>query len=129
MNSLAIRDVVAFAIALNHLVNNALKFTRQGNVLVNVNLASSHGNQVQLVFSVTDTGIGIADDLQVHIFKAFDQADTSHARPYEGLGLGLYIAHEIATAHGGTIEVTSTKDETCFTFRMPINCKQVGAID
>ena len=51
------------------------------------------------------------------LFHPFYRSAVLQSR--EGLGLGLYIAHEIATAHGGTLGVTSTEEETCFTFRIP----------
>ena len=53
-----------------------------------------------------------------HLFHPFYRNKAHEHR--EGLGLGLYIAHEIATAHGGALTVQSTDDETCFTFRMPL---------
>jgi two-component system, sensor histidine kinase and response regulator len=96
---------------LNHLVSNAIKFTQQGQILIGIALASREENQVKLKFSVSDTGIGIAAEMQVNIFKAFDQADTSHAREFEGLGLGLSLASRLVHAMGGKIDLQSTLNE------------------
>jgi signal transduction histidine kinase len=68
--------------------------------------------------SVTNAGEPIPAAALEHLFHPFYRSAVHQNR--EGLGLGLYIAHEIATAHGGTLEVKSTQEETCFTFRMPI---------
>jgi signal transduction histidine kinase len=68
--------------------------------------------------SVTNAGEPIPAAALEHLFHPFYRSAVHQNR--EGLGLGLYIAHEIATAHGGTLEVKSTAEETCFTFRMPI---------
>lgn len=67
--------------------------------------------------SVSNAGDPIPAVALEHLFQPFYRSAVMHNR--EGLGLGLYISHEIATAHGGTLEVTSTQDETTFTFRMP----------
>jgi two-component system, sensor histidine kinase and response regulator len=106
---------------LNHLVSNAIKFTQQGQIQVNIALKSRADNKVHLEFSVSDTGIGIAAEMQVNIFKAFDQADTSHAREFEGLGLGLSLASRLVHAMGGKIELQSTLDEgSTFSFAVPL---------
>lgn len=69
--------------------------------------------------SVANEGLPIAATALVNLFEPFFRAN---ARPsQEGLGLGLYIASEIAHAHNGTLDVTSTADETRFTFRMPLD--------
>jgi signal transduction histidine kinase len=67
--------------------------------------------------SVANLGEPIPPDTAERLFQPFTRANDTHGR--EGLGLGLYIASEIAHAHGGTLEVESSKDETRFTFRMP----------
>jgi signal transduction histidine kinase len=68
--------------------------------------------------SVANAGQPIPPDSRERLFQPFYRSAVLHNR--EGLGLGLYIAHEIATAHGGTLGVTSTEAETRFTFRMPL---------
>ncbi len=72
----------------------------------------------ELVISVCNSGKVIPPEIAAHLFEPFYRAASVHDR--EGLGLGLYISHQIATAHGGNISVTSTEEETRFTFRMPI---------
>jgi len=67
--------------------------------------------------SITNAGAPIPAAALERLFHPFYRSDVMQAR--EGLGLGLYIAHEIATAHGGTLGVESTEEETRFTFRMP----------
>ncbi len=110
---------------LNHLVSNALKFTQQGQVLVKVALESAQSDKVGLHFSVSDTGIGIAEDKLLHIFKAFDQADTSHAREFEGLGLGLTLASRLVRAMGGKIELNSALDEgSTFSFSVMMELRR-----
>jgi len=66
---------------------------------------------------ISNGGTPIPDDDLKRLFQPFYRVNVRPSR--QGLGLGLYIAHEIATAHGGTLEVSSTREETCFTFRMP----------
>ncbi len=78
--------------------------------------ASTRGNVFEL--SVANAGEPIPQDTIEHLFKPFFRASASS--PQEGLGLGLYIAAEIARAHGGTLVATSSPKETRFTFRMPL---------
>jgi signal transduction histidine kinase/CheY-like chemotaxis protein len=88
---------------LKNLLSNALKFTEQGGVTV----SASAGSEGEVVFTVTDTGIGIAPEQQVRIFEAFQQADGSISRRYGGTGLGLSISQELARLLGGDITVDS----------------------
>jgi CheY-like chemotaxis protein len=89
---------------LKNLLSNAFKFTEQGSVSMRIRMA----DQDRLLFSVADTGIGIAEDKQSLIFEAFQQADGTTSRRYGGTGLGLTISREIARLLGGHIEVKST---------------------
>lgn len=96
---------------LKNLLSNALKFTEQGGVTVSAS-ASGDGH---IVFSVTDTGIGIAPQQQARIFEAFQQADGSISRRYGGTGLGLSISQELARLLGGDITVESEPGKgSCF---------------
>src|SRR3989440_2171503 len=92
-----------------NLVGNAVKFTDQGEVVVRVDVdgkAAAEG-QIGLRFAVSDTGIGIPQDEQGRIFRAFEQEDTSTTRKYGGTGLGLTIASRRVPLMGGTITVDS----------------------
>jgi CheY-like chemotaxis protein len=93
---------------LMNLVGNAIKFTQLGEVEVEASCAASpEAQDVQLVFSVRDTGIGIAPEKQATIFRAFEQGDSSTTRNYGGTGLGLTISAQLAALMGGGITVTS----------------------
>ncbi len=101
---------------LRALLDNAIKFTAKGEVVVEVTNAGTVGDAPEhadpgvatLRFAVRDTGIGITKEQQRQLFQPFEQADSSAARSYEGLGLGLALAKELATVMGGTIGVDST---------------------
>ncbi|NVK87635.1 MAG: PAS domain S-box protein [Gammaproteobacteria bacterium] len=91
---------------LNNLIGNALKFTEEGYVRVNVYLESNQGGE-QLRVQVLDTGIGISNDKLEHLFDAFTQADASTTRRYGGSGLGLAIVKRLCQLMGGEISVSS----------------------
>ncbi|MFN3647935.1 MAG: response regulator [Armatimonadota bacterium] len=91
---------------LLNLVDNAIKFTERGHVLVNVEGLATE-EQAQLVIGVEDTGIGIAEAAQERIFEQFSQADRTTTRRFGGTGLGLTISRELAVLMGGTLSVTS----------------------
>ncbi len=90
-----------------NLVNNALKFTERGEVVLRVAREESPVGTVQLHFRVTDTGIGIPESQRQRIFEAFTQADGSNTRRYGGTGLGLTIASRLVGMMGGRIWVES----------------------
>ena len=91
---------------LINLVDNAIKFTDQGGVYVNVSLQEHEGEPV-IRFDVEDTGIGIPEAKQVIIFESFSQADGSHTRKYGGTGLGLTITKQLTGLLGGEITLIS----------------------
>ena len=90
-----------------NLVSNAVKFTSKGKITVNVRLLSEDDDNVKIEFSVTDTGIGIADDKIKKIFETFSQASSGTSRLYGGTGLGLSIVKQLVEPQGGSIEVES----------------------
>jgi signal transduction histidine kinase/CheY-like chemotaxis protein len=90
-----------------NLVGNAIKFTEQGEVVVDVETESQTENQVCLHVTVRDTGIGISEEKQQQIFEAFGQADSSMTRRFGGTGLGLTISTQLVAMMGGRIWVES----------------------
>lgn len=92
---------------LVNLVNNAIKFTDQGEVVVNITLKSDSNEKAELLFAVSDTGIGLKDEQKANLFKAFTQADVSITRKYGGTGLGLAICKRLTNLMGGGIWVES----------------------
>jgi PAS domain S-box-containing protein len=92
-----------------NLVNNAIKFTECGEVVLDVEQKSHDENTAELHFRVADTGIGIPPEKQSLLFQAFTQADTSINRKFGGTGLGLAICARLVTLMGGRIWVESTE--------------------
>ncbi|MBF0355490.1 MAG: response regulator [Alphaproteobacteria bacterium] len=93
---------------LLNLLSNALKFTERGSITLSLDsLGRGERHQVRLRFSVADTGIGIAPDVQEMLFSEFAQADASIARRFGGTGLGLAISARLAEAMGSKIEISS----------------------
>ncbi len=92
---------------LINLVNNAVKFTERGEVVVSATAAEREDNRVKLSFSVRDTGIGMTPEQLGRLFQAFSQADTSTTRKFGGTGLGLSISRRLVEMMGGTIHVDS----------------------
>lgn len=92
---------------LVNLVGNAIKFTEQGEVVIDVREEARVGDRLSLHFSVTDTGVGIPADKQQKIFESFGQADTSTTRQFGGSGLGLTISSKLVSMMNGRIWVES----------------------
>ncbi|MCU0422227.1 MAG: response regulator [Bacteroidia bacterium] len=96
---------------LFNLIGNAIKFTKEGNVQVKVEVKRQLLNKFELRFSVKDSGIGIASDKLDNIFDSFTQAYTNTARKYGGSGLGLAITKNLVEMQHGQIGVSSTLGE------------------
>jgi len=115
---------------LTNLLGNALKFTHEGGVHLDVEVVREDENTVELSLSVTDTGIGIAPEHQQTIFDPFTQADSSTTRRYGGTGLGLAITSQLTKAMGGRIEVKSQVGAgSTFTIFLPFAKQQGTARD
>ncbi|OJV19365.1 MAG: hypothetical protein BGO21_07670 [Dyadobacter sp. 50-39] len=114
-DSLRIRQV------LINLVNNALKFTSKGKVVVCVRHVLAIDGQSELEFQVRDTGIGIPKEKIGQLFTAFTQVDSSTTRKYGGTGLGLVISQKLVNMMGGTMSVDSVINQgSVFAFRLPV---------
>nr|WP_229500001.1 PAS domain-containing protein [Pseudoduganella ginsengisoli] len=100
-------DAMRLQQVLLNLASNAVKFTREGEVVLSVRQVGGSISHVSLEFSVRDTGIGIPREQQEHMFDAFSQADTSTSRQYGGTGLGLAICRRLVDLMGSTITVHS----------------------
>ncbi|MBL8484805.1 MAG: PAS domain-containing protein, partial [Rhodocyclaceae bacterium] len=114
-----------------NLVGNAIKFTPQGEVALFVTQTRRDAEEMELLFSVRDTGIGIAADKQEEIFGAFNQADTSMTRRFGGSGLGLTIAAKLVALMQGTIGVKSAVGAGStfhFTARFGVSRQQPDAL-
>jgi len=90
---------------LSNLIGNAIKFTERGEIVVSVRARGEQSARARLLFSVADTGIGIAADKTATIFEPFRQADSSTTRKYGGSGLGLAISKRLTELMGGRIWV------------------------
>ena len=112
-----IADVSRLRQVIINLIGNAIKFTEQGEVGLEVGVDSRPGDEIQLHFKVRDTGIGIPKENQAAIFDAFSQADGSTARRFGGSGLGLTISSHLVRMMGGQIWVESEPGQgSCFHF-------------
>lgn len=96
-------DSLRLGQVLINLMNNAIKFTERGEVLLSLNLVEQQDDDVVLRFSVRDSGIGLTEQQQAKLFKSFTQADTSTTRKYGGTGLGLAICKQLVELMGAIL--------------------------
>jgi len=96
---------------LLNLVGNAIKFTAKGNVRLEIDPVRQSDEDVQIKFSVIDTGIGVSPEAQKKLFQSFSQADASTTRKYGGTGLGLAISRNLVELMGGSLDLTSKLGE------------------
>ncbi|WP_320173225.1 ATP-binding protein [Maridesulfovibrio sp.] len=106
---------------LTNIVGNALKFTHEGHVAIAAHpLPRNTRDDRQILFTVEDTGVGIAEDKMNQLFQSFTQASEGYTRQYQGAGLGLSICKRLTELMGGTIAVESTVGEgTTFYLSIP----------
>lgn len=110
-------DPDRFALVLDHLLSNALKFTQTGSVCMHVHVVDAF-----LIIEVIDTGIGISQEQQALVFGRFHQASQEINRRYGGTGLGLAICEQITQLHGGHMGVNSTLGKgSTFWIKVPLN--------
>jgi PAS domain S-box-containing protein len=106
--------------------NNAVKFTKKGEVVVDAQVIEEGSDSQLIAFSVSDTGIGLTPEQIGRLFQAFQQADGSTARKYGGTGLGLAISKQLAELMGGNVDVTSEPGKGS-TFRFTVRLDKASA--
>ncbi len=105
---------------LLNLFNNAIKFTDTGEVALEVAQPGEKDGEIELRFSVRDTGIGMSEEVRKRLFQSFTQADASTTRRFGGTGLGLAICRKLVELMGGAINVTSEPGKgSTFWFTLP----------
>ncbi len=105
--ALVMADSLRLNQILMNLLSNAIKFTEQGEVTLEVKVLADKGEEVEIKFSVKDSGIGIAPERINRIFESFEQAEDETAQKFGGTGLGLSIVKKLAELKGGNLEVES----------------------
>ena len=114
-------DAVRVNQILTNLVSNAIKFTAEGRVTVDLLVKSTSARQLTLVISVEDTGIGIEPEQQKSLFEPFTQADITTTRRFGGTGLGLSITRQLTEMMGGNINLQSQPGEgTTISIELPL---------
>jgi PAS domain S-box-containing protein len=128
-------DSLRLSQVLTNFVSNAIKFTHQGKISINVQKIGSSESDVILRFMVQDTGIGMRQDQMDRLFQSFQQADTSITRKYGGTGLGLAISKRLIEMMGGKVSVKSEVGKgsqfiftTCFSISKQDHSKRVESV-
>ncbi len=104
---------------LDNLLGNAVKFTERGEVVLEISVITEDEQFYRVDFAVRDSGIGMTQSEQKHLFKPYEQADSSIARRFGGTGLGLTISHALVQLLGGELQLTSKPGEgSCFFFTL-----------
>ncbi len=117
-------DSLRLGQVLINLLSNSVKFTKDGDVTLNVQKIATYGDSLTLEFSVSDTGIGMSEIQVEHIFEVYSQADKTISRKFGGTGLGLAISKQLVEMMNGKINVRSEKGVgTTFTFSITFKIK------
>lgn len=114
--------------ALLHYMDNAIRFTESGSIVIRAMLVEEDPTSVLLRFEVKDTGIGIAPDVLPRLFNMFEQADNSSTRKYGGAGIGLAMTKKISQLMGGDAGCESRSGEGS-TFWFTVRLKKLIAAD
>ncbi|HKK60385.1 MAG TPA: ATP-binding protein [Salinivirga sp.] len=123
-------DQVRLNQILNNLLSNGVKFTEHGKIILSVRVINRDPETITLLFSVKDTGIGIAQEKLKDIFNSFQQETSSTTRKYGGSGLGLTISKQLVELQGGKMSVQSKKAEgSNFSFHLTFNIPPRSAIE
>ena len=114
---------------LSNLLNNALKYTNEGEIFFGVSLREMPGKpESELCFTIRDTGIGISKENKQRVFDPFFQADSSYSRSYNGLGLGLSIVRQLSERLQGTVELESEIGEgTTAILTIPVRVHRISS--
>ncbi|MBO0615144.1 response regulator [Thiothrix fructosivorans] len=123
--AIIVSDPIRLRQILINLLNNAIKFTERGHVILNIRTSGDvwqhEGDKQRLLFEVMDTGCGIPAAAQAKLFSAFSQVDGSVTRQYGGTGLGLAICKQLAQLMGGDVGLSSTVGEgSCFSITLQV---------
>ncbi len=114
---------------VTNLINNAVKFTEQGLINVDVSM-SQNEDDIQLKLAISDTGMGMSEPQLARLFKSFSQADESVTRRFGGTGLGLSICKQLCELMGGSIRVSSEEGKgSCFTFTIRVKAADADIIE
>jgi len=114
---------------LLNLISNGIKFTYEGSVTVKLEAEKLNDQEVELILSVTDTGVGIPKATQEKIFASYTQGSVEVARKYGGTGLGLSICRQLVVLMGGQLSLESTVGRgSCFTLRIPMRLSKVDDV-
>ena len=119
-------DPIRLRTILNHLLENAVKFTETGEIFLSLEVVDEANHYQELKVTIQDTGIGISEEIQEKIFRSFTQGDSSKTRKYGGAGLGLSLAQQIIHLMGGELSVQSKLGQGS-TFSFTIKLKKSTA--
>ncbi len=124
--NMLVGDIAHLHQILINIIGNAIKYTEQGYILIQVQQKIFENNkECEVSFHIKDTGIGIAEDKQEGLFNPFIQVDSSTTRKYDGTGLGLAISKKLTELMGGQISFTSQLGQgSCFSFNVLLQLNQ-----